>query len=468
MSKCTLTFCWVTLMAVMGIPTAAAAPWVRGYVVAFYDPAFRYGGRADYSRGMEIEPGVDCPHGSAVHFAVPAQVAQSLSLVPWRTPKEIEEIANPPANGLTRDPAGVYFHTWKAASAFRGYKPDIETYINPFAAEDPGQPQVTSRIGEGFNLDGKIKPVDFVSPDGEKGIDNQLYRAWGCDAPWRGANGNGTLVLRSNDKMVEGLYTIVIRISGNKDPMNDDDATLEIGYSPDQIAKDARGTVGIDYSYRILNSEQYTKLKARIKDGVVETEQADIHMPQIAWFPNQTRDAFFRQGKIRVVPNPDGTAAGLVGGYRDFRDLYTQNAFAQSGGVQGVREHEDHVALYYALRRHADGMLNPKTGRYEGISSAYRMKLVPVFVVDPDKPMAIPPRESDTPRKMAFDITAAATVKAVNTLIPQEVPPGSAELAATDGIAIGLGGVPIRGVGRRGDRAYPAAGDKAKGKPETR
>ena len=94
--------------------------------------------------------------------------------------------------------------------------------------------------------------------------------------------------------------------------MNDDDATLEIGYSPDQIMKDARGNVGIDYSYRILKSEQYTKLKARIKDGVVETEQADLHMPQIAWFYNPTRDAFFRQGKIRVVPNSDGTAAGLV------------------------------------------------------------------------------------------------------------------------------------------------------------
>ena len=130
--------------------------------------------------------------------------------------------------------------------------------------------------------------------------------------------------------------------------MNDDDATLEIGYSPDQIMKDARGNVGIDYSYRIIKSEQYTKLKARVRDGVVETEQADIHMPQIAWFYNQTRDAFFRQGRLRVVPNPDGTAAGLVGGYRDFRDLYTQNVFAQSGGVQGVREHEDHVALYYA------------------------------------------------------------------------------------------------------------------------
>ena len=273
MIKRALTASCIAVMAASY--THAAGPWVRGYVVGFYDPAFRFGGRADYSRGTEIEPGVDCPHGSTTHFAIPAQVAKTFSLIPWRSPKEVEALANPPADGLERNPAGVYFHTWRATSAYRGYNRDIETYINPFAAEDPGQPQVTSRIGEGFNLDGRIKPNDFVSPDGEKGIDNQLYRAWGCDAPWRGENGNGTLVLRSNDKMLEGLYTIVIRLSGNKDPMNDDDATLEIGYSPDQIMKDARGNVAVDYSYRILKSDQYTKLKARIKDGVAETEQAD-------------------------------------------------------------------------------------------------------------------------------------------------------------------------------------------------
>src|ERR1041384_2409263 len=211
MIKRALTASCIAVIAVsctQGPSYAQAAPGVRGFVVAFYAPAFRYGGRADYSRGTEIEPGIDCPHGSTVHFAVPAHVAKAFSLVSWRTPKEVEALAHPPADGLERNVAGVYFHTWRAASAYRGYNRDIETYINPFAAEDPGQPEVNSRIGEGFNLDGKIKPNDFVSPDGEKGIDNQLYRAWGCDAPWRGENGNGTLVLRSNDKMLEGLYTI--------------------------------------------------------------------------------------------------------------------------------------------------------------------------------------------------------------------------------------------------------------------
>src|SRR3989440_7878422 len=104
-------------IAVIAASCALAARWVRGYVVAFYDPAFRYGGRADYSRGAEIEPGIDCPHGSTTHFAIPAQVAKALSLVPWRTPKEVEALANPSATGLNRDRDGAYYATLRATSA---------------------------------------------------------------------------------------------------------------------------------------------------------------------------------------------------------------------------------------------------------------------------------------------------------------------------------------------------------------
>ena len=49
-----------------GIVPAAAAPWVKGFVVGNYEYAFRYGGRADFSRDGEIEPGVDCPRGASV------------------------------------------------------------------------------------------------------------------------------------------------------------------------------------------------------------------------------------------------------------------------------------------------------------------------------------------------------------------------------------------------------------------
>ena len=196
---------------------AAAAPWVKGFVVGQYEYAFRYGGRADFTRGAEIEPGVDCPHGNTIHFANDTQTKIAVARQKFRSQQEIDWIAKPPGLDDVRAPVLTRFHIWNRALAYRAYKRGIETYVNPWAADDPGQPQVTGRIGDGFNLDGKIKPTDFVSPDGEKGIDNNLYRAWGCDAPWRG-NGNATLDLRANDKMQEGLYTMVAPRLGQPGP----------------------------------------------------------------------------------------------------------------------------------------------------------------------------------------------------------------------------------------------------------
>jgi hypothetical protein len=420
-----------------GIAPAAAAPWVKGFVVGSYEYAFRYGGRPDFARGAEIEPGVDCRHGSTSHFANDGNTKIAVARQKWRSQQEVDWIAKPPGLDEVRAPVLTRFWIWDRAVAYRGYKKEIETYVNPWATDDPGQPQVTSRIGDGFNLDGKIKAADFVSPDGEKGIDNNLYRAWGCDAPWRG-NGNATLDLRANDKMQDGLYTMVIRISGNQDPMNDGDATLEIGYSPDKIVKDARGRVSVDYSYRILQSAQYTKLKAKIKNGVVETEQAEhLHTPRIAWFYDQTGDTNFAKGKVRLNIERDGlNGTGLIGGYRNWRDLYAENTFAQDGGQQGIREHEDHVGLYFALRRNADGMYNAKTGKYDGISSVYRIKVTSAYVVDPEKPMDVPKLVAEQDRKAAFEATKLAVITGAETRVPQLVPPGTSEFGA--GITEGL------------------------------
>jgi hypothetical protein len=407
---------------------ALAEPWSRGFVVGAYEYAFRYGGRSDYSRGAEIEPGVDCPHGSTVHLANPDQTRIAIARQKWRSQQEVDWITAPPGVEKVNTPGLTRRHIWARAMSYRGYKRGIETYVNPWATDDPGQPQVVSSIGDGFDLDGKVKPGDFISPAGERGIDNALYRAWGCDAPWRGG-GNATLDLRANDKMQEGLYTMVIRVSGNQSPTNDSDAVLEIGYSPDNIIKNSSGGITVDYSYRILKSAQYTKMKARIVNGVVETEQVEhLHSPRIAWFYDQTGDTNFSNGKIRLTMAPDGlSATGLIGGYRNWHDLYAENTFAQDGGQQGTREHEDAVSLYYALRRNADGMLNPKTGRYDGISTVYRIKASSAYVVDPATPMDIPRLAQEEKRKAAFEGIKQAVIKGARTMVPQDVPPGTTE-----------------------------------------
>jgi hypothetical protein len=404
---------------------AAAAPWTRGFVVREYGFAFRYGGR---DGRPETAPAADCARGSSVHFDNENEMRKALSRQPWRSKQEIDYIVAPPGIEQARLPTYVRFYVWGRAVSYRGWRKGIETYINPFAADDPGQPQVVSSISDGFDLDGNQKTGGFSSPDGVRGVDNALYRAWGCDAPFRNP-ASGTLDLRENTQMQEGLYTVVIRISGNQDPMNDEDATVEIGYSPDKIVRDARANVASDYSYRIVKSEQYTKLKAKIRNGVVETEQVDrLHTPRIGWFPDQMGDADFHKGRLGLKIDADGKAAsGFVGGYRNWLDLLAENTFAQTGAEQGIRDHEDAVALYYALKRNADGMPDPKTGRNTGISMAYRIKAVPAHVVDPAKPAEVRRLKEDERRVKGFEMVKATMIKAVSTKIVQDVPLGTGE-----------------------------------------
>lgn len=398
---------------------AAAAPWSRGFVVDTYGYAFHYGARPT---ATQTDPGADCPHGSTVFFADDAQMRKTLEQQPWRSKLEIDNIISIPGIEKTRLPVDVRAFIWGRAASYRGWRKGIETYINPFAAPDPGEPEVAGRIADGFDLDNNRKTGGFVSPDGQRGIDNALYRAWGCDAPFRNP-AIATLDMRESNEMRDGLFTMVIRISGNHDPLNDKDATLEIGYSPDKMVKDSGDKVAHGYSFRIVKSAQYTKLKATITNGVVETEQvAELHAPQPGWFYDQLGDADFHQGRIRLTIGADGNATGLIGGYRNWLDIYAQNTFAQTGALQGVRDHEDAISLYYALKRNADGMPDPRTGQNWGISTAYRVHAVPTFVVDPTKPAQIVVSLPDEPRRKGFEMVKSAFIRAVTTKTVQDVP----------------------------------------------
>ena len=103
-----------------------------------------------------------------------------------------------------------------------------------------------------------------------------------------------------------------------------------------------------DYSYRILQDGPVHQNEGQDQNGVVESEQvAELHTPRIAWFYDHTGDADFRQGKLRLIC-AGRHATGLVGGYRNWRELYAENTFAQDGGQQGIREHEDRRALLCA------------------------------------------------------------------------------------------------------------------------
>jgi hypothetical protein len=192
--------------------------------------------------------------------------------------------------------------------------------------------------------------------------------------------------------MVDGMFTMVMRVSGNGDPMNDDNAVVEVGYSPDHLVKDPHGNVLDGYSFRLAKSAQYTKLRARIRNGVVETEQVpNLHVPAFAWAESNRGDADFQKGKIRLVMNKDGSASALIGGYRDWRDIYGKDTFnvPSGGATRETYTHQNQISMYYALKRNADGLPDPKTGQNTAISAVFRVTAKPAYVVDPKTPVVI-------------------------------------------------------------------------------
>lgn len=365
MRKHVLSYSLCTAALIAATP-ALAAPWERGFVVDAYEPAFYYGGPPLTTE----EPGTDCPKGTVTAEQVAAQGTTA---------------------GATLSADGQRI---RRTNPDRTFAPGIDVYMNPHTAPDPGQQEVTGKLAIGFNLDGDANTGGFVGVNGEQGVDNQLYRILGCHISYRGIPYNAHLSVRANDKMLQGLYTIVVRVSGNgPDPMNDDNVVVDIGYSPEPVVKDANGKLAHDYSYRVaLNSAQHTRLKGSVKNGVVTTEQVpDLRMPQFAWYETNRGATNFKNGKLELVLNKDGTMSGVVGGYIDWRQFYAMDSFNKPSGGSNRESyyHQNQVGIYYGLKRAADGVPDPKTGLNTAISAAYRFTAQPAFVVDPARPIVI-------------------------------------------------------------------------------
>src|ERR1700760_4955096 len=101
---------------VLSASPATAAPWVRGFVVDNYEPAFYYGGRS----GTE-ERGPDCPKGT-----IPILDYKTVLKTSWRTQAEIDKITLPVSAG------GLGERVVSPAMTHRGFRRDIDTYVNPF------------------------------------------------------------------------------------------------------------------------------------------------------------------------------------------------------------------------------------------------------------------------------------------------------------------------------------------------
>ncbi len=264
---------------------------------------------------------------------------------------------------------------------------ELNVCMLPGIAPDPGNPGPQTVTAHGLNLDGHdgsgkfpastCPHKNYVGLAGERGIDNQFYSVAGCMPGLQGTKGLWPQVL--NEEWRSGAVSVLVQISGIDDEKNDDDVSVTIFYSDDDPEKDASGKeILADYTFRAADTpvlaHYATKLQARIVNGVIETLPAkNLILNMVKGPAMRMEDARFR---LRVAP--DGSLAGTLAGYQSWRYLanyYNSIGFEITFGFQCP-------GFYNALKRAADGMKDPETDEFNGISTAYDIQGVPAFIVE--------------------------------------------------------------------------------------
>lgn len=238
----------------------------------------------------------------------------------------------------------------------------------------------------GLNLDGKIGPRDFTSPDGEKGIDNNLYRVLGCIRNYRPPE--GAIQGFDNDEVTKDVYNrIIVELSGVESLVNDDDVTVMIYRGRDPILLDATGKDAIPGGSQRIDvlwgSKFVQKMHGRIKDGVLTTEPADFIYPWAVFYI--ATDEFLHAARFQL--NLTSTRAeGLIAGYLDIESWYSQMMRSYSTHHQSYGQ-SSAPSIYKALRRLADGYPDA-SGANTAISSALLARWTQVNIVPTSRAQA--------------------------------------------------------------------------------
>jgi hypothetical protein len=230
----------------------------------------------------------------------------------------------------------------------------------------------------GMNLDGQIGPNDFTGPDGERGIDNQLYRALGCIRSYRG----GPNDYFDNDEITKEQYDRwLIILTGVDSLVDDDEVEVTLCRGLDPVLTDATGNnfmpggtqrVDLRWGARFIK-----RLRGKIRGGVLVTEPTDIAFPWSTFYV--PADEYIRGARLQLKLSPT-TADGMIGGYADVETWYLQTMKSESTHHQSYGQLSP-PSLYKAFRQLADAYPDPKTGANTAISAALLAKFIQVYIL---------------------------------------------------------------------------------------
>ena len=241
-------------------------------------------------------------------------------------------------------------------------------------------PEAVGKIVPGLNLDGKVKPTDFTSPDGTPGVDNQMFRAVGCIKNYR--TGGPLFGYETSYFKMFPPGRVLIELTDVDSLVNDDDVTLTTYRGLDPLVSDASGTafqpggterLDLRYGKAFIHTT-----KGKIVNGVLTTQPMDW-----TWPTEMNTADLMKAARFQVKLTPD-SGEGLIGGYADIESIYNSRNRKWTTHFQAYGQ-QAQASTYNALRKFADGYPDPKTGVFTAISGAYTVKFVQVRVLHPEK-----------------------------------------------------------------------------------
>lgn len=261
-----------------------------------------------------------------------------------------------------------------------GFYPD--QFKEPFTLK-----QAVGPVAPGLNLDGKVDADDFISPAGEKGVDNQFYRGLGCIESYRGPDAYNNFY--DTQEILEGTYNrMLFEITELDSLQNDPDVVVTMYRGTHPVLRDASGNTigfkGIPGGTEKLDlrwGKKYVqRYKGKIENGVLITEPATYTFP---WqtFGTPTDETIY-QMRMRLDLNAD-YAEGLMGGYLDFASFHSKNMRSDSTHHQSYGRLPS-ALLYQTLQQIADGPVDPATGKRNSVSSALVSKWAQVYIIGRD------------------------------------------------------------------------------------
>ena len=235
------------------------------------------------------------------------------------------------------------------------------------------------KISNGINLDGKVKDGDFTNPDGEVGVDNNLFRVIGCARIYRGPD--GAIFFFATKQVRDHTFNRTMIEITEVDSLSDDpDVTVTFYRGSDPLMQDASGAQvlpgGTQRPDMRFGKSLIRRAKGKIVGGTLRTDPIDSMMIPWEVFPPVPDYLLMRgaQFKLRLAPD---RAEGVLAGYADVEKLYA-HATTWSTHHFSYGQH-DAPRYYRELTRMADGYPNER-GAMTAISSALQFNMIQVYI----------------------------------------------------------------------------------------